>query len=320
MTLVTTPTQCPTGQQIHLEAGEYTADVVEQGAGLRTLTYAGRPVVAGYEANEPPIAGRGITLAPWPGRIDQGRYTWDGVERLLGWSEPQLQNAIHGLLHTVPWIIEEATPTSVLLSQRILPQNGYEFSVLVTMRYELDALTGLSVTASATNIGGEAAPFGFGAHPYLSAGSGRINECVAQIPAATALVLDARLIPTGTAAVADIGLDFRGGRVVGGQHVNHALTDLTRDANGLAWCSLTAPDGTASRLWADEEFGYFVVYSMDIPGTQARQGLAVEPQTCPPNAFVSGQDVIRLEPGQTWSGRYGVCAGESSDSSMDSSI
>jgi aldose 1-epimerase len=28
--------------------------------------------------------------------------------------------------------------------------------------------------------------------------------------------------------------------------------------------------------------------------------------TCPPNAFASGVDVIRLEPGASWSGTWGI--------------
>ena len=28
--------------------------------------------------------------------------------------------------------------------------------------------------------------------------------------------------------------------------------------------------------------------------------------TCPPNAFATGVDVIRLEPGSTWSGTWGI--------------
>lgn len=298
-------TFAPTGRQIHLVAGDYAADVVEVAAGLRTLTHAGRPVIAGYAADSQPAAGRGITLVPWPGRIDEGRYTWDGVERRLGWTEPDLRNAIHGLLRYIPWDVVETGESSVELVGRIMPQRGYEFAVECRMRYDLDAATGLTVTASATNVGDAAAPFAFGSHPYLSVGTATVDECVATVPAATAYLLDDRLLPAGIVPVAEAGLDFRGGRVVGDQRVNTCVTDLERDADRMAWFSLTGPDGTESHLWADEEFGYAVLYTMDTP-TGARQGFAVEPQTSPPNAFASGRDVVRLEPGATWSGRFGM--------------
>lgn len=297
-------TFAPTGRQIHLAAGPYAADVVEVAAGLRTLTHGGRALVAGFGAEEAPAAGRGITLVPWPGRIDQGRYTWEGSVHQLAWSEPALRNAIHGLLRYTPWDVVEVQESSVELLGRIMPQRGYPFAIECRMHYQIDADTGLTVTASATNVGDVAAPFAFGSHPYLSVGTASVDECVATVPAATALVVDDRLLPTATVAVEEAGIDFRAGRVVGDQQINTCVTDLDRDSDGLAWSSLAGPDGTATYLWADAEFGYAVLYTMDVP-VGGRQGFAIEPQTSPPNAFATGEDVIRLEPGARWQGRYG---------------
>ena len=38
----------------------------------------------------------------------------------------------------------------------------------------------------------------------------------------------------------------------------------------------------------------------------ARRSLAVEPMTCPPNAFRTGRDLIHLAPGQSVSSRWGI--------------
>ena len=40
--------------------------------------------------------------------------------------------------------------------------------------------------------------------------------------------------------------------------------------------------------------------------------IAIEPMTCPPNAFRTGTDVIRLEPGGSWRGRWGISVEEGS--------
>jgi aldose 1-epimerase len=37
-----------------------------------------------------------------------------------------------------------------------------------------------------------------------------------------------------------------------------------------------------------------------------RRALAVEPMTCPPNAFRTGRDLIRLEPGQSFTSAWGI--------------
>ena len=51
--------------------------------------------------------------------------------------------------------------------------------------------------------------------------------------------------------------------------------------------------------------------SSDVPWVQAytadelsRPGVAIEPMTCPPNAFNSGEDLIALKVGQTHSFTY----------------
>ena len=39
-----------------------------------------------------------------------------------------------------------------------------------------------------------------------------------------------------------------------------------------------------------------------------RRALAVEPMTCPPNAFRTGEALIRLEPGESFAGTLGADA------------
>ena len=38
----------------------------------------------------------------------------------------------------------------------------------------------------------------------------------------------------------------------------------------------------------------------------ARRSLAVEPMTCPPNAFRTGQDLISLDPGRSHTSSWGI--------------
>jgi galactose mutarotase-like enzyme len=77
-----------TGLQYEIEAGRDRATVTELGAGLRELAFRGKPVIAGYEPDELPAAGAGELLAPWPNRIDGGRYFFGGAEHQLALTEP----------------------------------------------------------------------------------------------------------------------------------------------------------------------------------------------------------------------------------------
>ena len=51
-------------------------------------------------ADELPPGGAGQLLAPWPNRIDGGRYVFDGTGFQLALTEPEHANAIHGLTRT----------------------------------------------------------------------------------------------------------------------------------------------------------------------------------------------------------------------------
>jgi len=92
-----------TGHQYAISAGPYRATVTELGAGLRELLFRDEPVIAGHEADELPPHGAGQLLAPWPNRIDRGRYAFGGAEYQLALTEPDHGNAIHGLTRWTAW-------------------------------------------------------------------------------------------------------------------------------------------------------------------------------------------------------------------------
>jgi aldose 1-epimerase len=60
-------------------------------------------------------------------------------------------------------------------------------------------------------------------------------------------------------------------------------------------------------LWVDEAYRYLMVYTGDtLAPERRRRGLAVEPMTCAPNAFVSGDGLVRLEPGAEHIAEWGI--------------
>ncbi len=64
-----------------------------------------------------------------------------------------------------------------------------------------------------------------------------------------------------------------------------------------------------STLWVDESYPYLMLFSGDtLPAARRRRSLAVEPMTCPPNAFRSGEGLIRLAPGESFTSRWGIAA------------
>ncbi len=103
--------------------------------------------------------------------------------------------------------------------------------------------------------------------------------------------------------------DFRTPRPLGDVAIDYACTDLDRDGDGRATVVLEAPDGSRRvEVWLDEHYPYVEIFTGDaLPHEhRRRQGLGIEPMTCPPDAFRTGQDLIRLSPGQSVTTRWGI--------------
>jgi aldose 1-epimerase len=294
MTEVNTPLS---GTQYSLSFGAYRATIASVGATLRELTYDGRDLVVPFDADELRPSYRGAMLAPWPNRVTDGRYEFGGESFQLPLTEPARGHALHGLASWLEFTLISQTDSEVVLGSVIEPQAGYPWRVFVTVTNTLTD-DGLATSVEASNLSTEPAPFGTGPHPYLVAGAGRVDDWTLELPAATALlVTEDRLIPTGTEDVATAGFDWRTPRGIGDTFVDHAFTGLTRDAEGTTTVRVLAGESGVEMSWGPE-CGWVQVHTADKPEpTLSRLGLAVEPMTCPPDAFNSGTDLITLAPG-----------------------
>ena len=255
----------------------------------------------GYGVDEECTSGRGQVLIPWPNRIEDGTYEFDGQRHQLSLTEPEHRNAIHGLVRGEPWTMAEQGHSRVLMTYALEPQPGYPFSLELELEYSLTG-DGLRVQTTATNVGGEAAPYGSGAHPYLRADSATVDSATLRIPARTVLHSNERGLPVGSESVEDSELDFRSPRPIGATVLDHAFADLERGDDGLARVELA----DQISLWVDDAYPYLMVFTGDPLPDVARRSLAVEPMTCPPNAFRTGDHLIRLEPGISFTSAWGI--------------
>lgn len=304
----TAPPVPPSGRQLELRAGEYRATVVQGGGGLRALEHRGGQLLDGYRAEEPCGGGRGQLLVPWPNRVQGGRYEFAGETRQLAITEPERNCAIHGLARWSQWEIIEQTPERLSLHQRLYAQPGYPHLLDLSMRYSLDPDLGLQMELTASNAGASPAPYGLGMHPYLTVGTPTIDACELSLPASTWLPVDDHGIPSaGQLSVEGSPLDFRKARPIGATVIDTAFSSLERGPDGRATVTLRDPaSGRCVSLWVDQSFGWIQAFTGDGLADRRREGLAIEPMTCPPNAFVSGEDLIVLAPQETHTARWGI--------------
>jgi aldose 1-epimerase len=296
----------PSGEQVEIVLGDQRAVVVGIGGGLRSYTAAGREVLDGYGLHEAATSGRGQVLAPWPNRLQDGSYEFDGSRYQLPLTEPERANAIHGLVRSAVWTVGERQADRVVMEHLIQPQPGYPFTLQLQVEYVLTRV-GLSVRTTATNQGRDACPYGCGHHPYLTLGTPTIDGIELRAPAARILTSDERGLPTGSQAVEGTDYDFRTLRAIGALRLDHAFTELERSDDGRARVELRDPaSGRTTVLWVDEAYGFLMLFTGDPLPDVRRRSLAVEPMTCPPNAFRTGDSLIRLGPGQSATAAWGI--------------
>ena len=113
----------PSGEQFELRHGAQRVTVVEIGGGIREW----KGVLDGYPLDEMAKSARGAVLAPWPNRLEDGRYEFDGVTYQVPLDEPP--QAMHGLVRWTSWRPVAVAKASVELEYLLHPSPGYPFAL-----------------------------------------------------------------------------------------------------------------------------------------------------------------------------------------------
>lgn len=300
----------PGGTQFEIRHAGHRAVVVEVGAALREYEVDGHAALDGFAIDAMPDGGRGQPLLPWPNRLADGQYDFGGRTHQLPIDEVGRNNASHGLTRWLNWSLVSHIDDRVELQTVLHPRPGYPFTLALHLTYALDG-HGLSVTTRAQNLGSEPLPFGAGQHPYFTVGTPTVDTTRLRIPGSSRLELDqARRLPTGKQLPVDgTELDYRTARPIGTTVLDECYTDLVRDADGQVRVELADNNRTLT-VWMKSPYRYVQVFSGDtLAPARRRQGLAIEPMTCPPNAFRTGVDVIVLEPDASIELAWGVTPG-----------
>jgi len=273
----------PTGAQYSISSGGYSAVVCEVGATLRLLQRDGVDLIKGFGAEEPVDQScRGQQLLPWPNRIRDGRWPWQGETQQLPISEVPRSTAIHGLVRWLPWeLVDHGTGH---VTQRVLlrPQHGWPATMEALLTHRVEP-TGLTVELLVVNPAENDLPFGYGVHPYLTAGEDDVNDLDVTLPASQHLVVDPeRLLPI---RIEDVPpeRDLRQPRRLAGLDLDTAFTGLEPDAG--CWTVRISHGSRTTELWADAVFSWLQVFT---GGGEIDWGLAVEPMTCRPTRSIPG--------------------------------
>jgi aldose 1-epimerase len=295
------------GTQWSIEADGQRAVVVEVGGVLRAYSVGDVPVLDGFGADELSPASAGQILAPWPNRIRDGRYTFEGQAHQLSLTEPTRHNAIHGLTNWSRWSVVDKSAGALTVEFDLPAQVGYPWWLTLRTRWQVSA-EGLRCDQEVVNNSAANAPWGYSVHPYLQLPGVAVDDIRLHVPATTRILADARLLPIGSVPVAGTEFDFTEPRRIGDLVLDTTFGDIEHDAAGISEVTIADP-GSPARVvvWADDKFKYWQVFSGDtLDGDRFRRSVAIEPMTCPPDSFRTGRDLVVLAPGERWTASWGI--------------
>ncbi len=251
-------------------------------------------------------------LFPFPNRIRDGRFAWEGKEYRLPTNDPSGKNAIHGFACRRPWrVVDQGADASSawLTGEFHAGRDAADCLALWPADYLLRVTCRLGpgllrVEAEVANPDRRTLPFGLGYHPYFRvpfAPGTDAADCLVRAPAKEMWTLVDSL-PTGERRPVDAARDFNAPRLYGKLKLDDVLTGAPGpDADGL--CDRGAVESGAETLWvrASPAFRDVVVFT-----PPHRQAFCIEPYTCVTDAInlqPRGVDagLLTLSPGGRWS-------------------
>jgi len=230
-------------------------------------------------------------LFPFPNRIRDGRFTWDGRDYQLPLDDPAKKNAIHGFACHHAWRVmaQGADATSAWVTGAFrCSQDAPDSRALwpadheIQLTYRLGAGS-LRLEAEIHNPDRVQLPFGLGYHPYFRipfAATDAADDCLLTVPARSVWKLEESL-PTGERLPVDASCDLNKPRRFGDVNVDTVLTDLPAALGELPErAAIQGVPGTTLRLHAGTEFHDLVVFT-----PPHRHAFCVEPYTCTTDAI-----------------------------------
>lgn len=271
---------------IELQAGEARATIdTDRGGRLASLRIGDRELLVGPPDDDDRSIHWGCFLmAPWPGRLADGRLRFRGRTHRL--RRTHGRHAIHGLVWAAPWSIEAAGTRAATLAVD-LDRDGWPFGGAVRQTYALRA-DALAIEATIT-AGEQPLPAALGWHPWFR------RDAVGGEPSLrvdAAAVLERRaMLPTGPVLALDRRTDLRAGPRLGRRRLDDAYVGARSPA-------VLAGDDLELTVAFGPACDTVVVYT-------PWNAVCIEPQTAQPNALGLGDAAARS------TGRRDVGPGES---------
>lgn len=261
-----------------------------------TVNHSPFSFISGYQNSDEllnfhPYYSRSAKLFPFPNRLNQGRYHYAGGHYQLPANFPWSEHAVHGLLYNQPFTLihSNATKQDAEITLRFTTpclHPGYPFAFQLDIRLHITTDGLLSCTTTIENQGLSPLPFGDAWHPYFSLGV-PLNQCTLTMPACYE-VKHVNDLPNGEFQPY---CQFAHGASLKNVALNHCFSF---DSHQPIPLTFHRNDHSAELLYQqDPGYPYLQLYT---PNNEA--SIAIEPMTCPADAFNNQLGLLELAPCQ----------------------
>ncbi|MFN7118358.1 MAG: hypothetical protein ACK4TA_16285 [Saprospiraceae bacterium] len=291
------------------DSGNRFAVLPEFGGVVSELIFENVPVLDGYahsdELAEPKWKKGGI-LFPFPNRLKDGSYEWQGQRYQFPINDPTTGSALHGLSREQPMQVNEVqvnenSAAVTLIYTEKGESAAYPFPFTLAVTYRMEEPAHFTVEMRFRNDGDTIIPVGLGWHPYFQL-SETIDEVHLQLPLCEWIEFDERKLPTGNR---DPYLEFSALTPIGDAELDNCFAvNINGQGNiNTIFVTLEGTRGTL-RYWQETGPGKFNFLQLFVP--EYRTSIGVEPMTCMTDGFNSGEGLIILAPQEVAFARAGV--------------
>jgi len=267
------------------------------GASIQELIFDNVPVIHGVEISEQAVSTYQILynsalLFPFPGRIENGKYSHNEQTYQLNINDPHRFNAIHGLVFDKPFEIEAIESSNENAKVRLSyvsdgKLEGFPFKFVLTVTYLISTNT-LQLSIDIKNLDKNPFPFGMGWHPYFK--SVDLNSSSLSFSSEKQLVCNENLIPKSTK--------------MNNQKPSFKIENQTFDDTFILLKKKVIFN--TDRYTLDIIFSETSQAIMQIYTPPDRESIAIEPMSCCPNAFNTKSDLKILQPNETFNWQVGL--------------
>ncbi len=264
-------------------------------------------IIDGYTSSEDLTEYRmhkSAKLIPFPNRIRDGKYEFEGKSYQLPINQLVENNAIHGFIFDKKFTVTNTelntNEASITLEYNYNGEiEGYPFKFITELIYTLTTDNGFNCQTLVQNLGETSMPFGDGWHPYFKLDK-KVDELQLKIPTDIKSMVGERMIPTGEI------LPFNNFSEL--TKINYVDLDTgfrIAGEEGFVETEILDPEENLKikvyQETGEKKYNFLQIY---IPSS--RESIAIEPMTCNTDAFNNKDGLIVLEPGEVFEGNNGV--------------